>query len=477
METSSGAAGGKKKRKQKSTRDRAAKKKKRRIKKEMEKQANLDKLYGTYERTELYDIMMQYNLERGIDSFGFGYASPSKIQPSPEQVTHIGTLNWTQGITDRIMRIYQRNQFVNSEYDDNDYFIVQRYNFEDLKRYCRHQSIITYYSKNKSLISQLYKKLNAFKKGGIQNDYVNRLTFFCLFGVGCMRIIAKYINKNPRRIEQKLIEHAEQLPTMFRYPRMRQGGGFGIHSEHLPDLRENTWKTDNIYSAMAFRAEYERIRLAWGYRVEGSETNYENLTDNTTLRQFQHITDFIMRFLTQGFFDEIDIITMENVVFYSEENAFNVTDEALAEYIDKCGPFFSEYTNVFTDAYEFLSKCRGSLEKCLLQVSLKWMSVVHKYTLQDKNIRSFTEDIINTGLGEIKKYMDEHGEEEFDETTIKNAIGVVVEFYAKPDSTDSTDSSSDDTSDGTSSESENEEVTIGLTEDDMFQLTNIKLRL
>jgi len=158
----------------------------------------------------------------------------------------------------------------------------------------------------------------------------------------------------------------------------------------------------------AFREQFKELHEKWGYRFE-ADPNYEDLTAGD-LRQFQHLTDYLMRFLEQGGANSTDVKTMIGVDFYVRGRDFNVSAEALEKYLRVCGPFYTANEQECKDAKEFLKTCPPSIERCLLTVSLKWTSVVRKYVRKQnkgKEIRisSFTREIKETALQECEKYL------------------------------------------------------------------------
>lgn len=157
-----------------------------------------------------------------------------------------------------------------------------------------------------------------------------------------------------------------------------------------------------------FREQFKELHEKWGYRYE-AEPNYEELTAND-LRQFQHLTDYLMRFLQQGAAYSTDVRTMVGVDFYVRGRPFNVSAEALENYLRVCGPFYTANEQKCKDAKKFLKKCRPSMERCLLSISLRWTSVVRMYVRKQnkgKEIRisSFTTAIKKAALEECEKYL------------------------------------------------------------------------
>ena len=163
-------------------------------------------------------------------------------------------------------------------------------------------------------------------------------------------------------------------------------------------------------SLASFQKEFKILHEKWGYHWE-ADPNYEDLTAND-LRQFQHLTDYLMRFLAQGYVGVGDVETMFGVDFYKPppRDAFNVTSQALKTYLKTCGPFFMEYQQKCVDAKKYLKTCPPSVERCFLTVALSWTRVVRKfvrklYAEKDISIMEFTEKIKNAALNECEKYL------------------------------------------------------------------------
>ena len=126
-----------------------------------------------------------------------------------------------------------------------------------------------------------------------------------------------------------------------------------------------------------FRSSYKKLADIWGYRTE-ADPNYEDLTEGD-LRQFQHLTDFIMRYLSEGYYYENDVKTMYGVDFYKEGSEFNVTDKVFHKYLKLCGPYFLKNRDTISNAYDYLTECPKSVDCTLLKISLKWMKIVLLY--------------------------------------------------------------------------------------------------
>ena len=218
-----------------------------------------------------------------------------------------------------------------------------------------------------------------------------------------------------------------------------------------------------------FREEFKSMHVEWGYGIEddpnSEKPNYERITHGD-FRQFQHLTDCLMRFLYRGDTMLVDQLTMTDVVFYKPGGEFNVTDAVFRSYLEKCGPFFINNRNKELRAYRFLKKCDPSSITCLLRVSLKWARVVRKYAKKHAEgntvtISDFTEKIKAAALREIDEYLEEwhsddiedavekynqtnkfNGVEVLDAVTVKGAIKTMISYY-DPESSDDDDDDDD----------------------------------
>ena len=212
-------------------------------------------------------------------------------------------------------------------------------------------------------------------------------------------------------------------------------------------------------SLSEFATRFKVLHERWGYRWD-TNPNYETKTKGY-LRQFQHITDYIMRFLAQnGNIFDSDVDTMFGVKFYIRGSRFNVTDAALTKYIKDCGPYFKANRKVCKKAYDYLKSCPPSSTRCLLQVSLQWMKIVRKYRMRykkKKNIKisSFTKLIKATAILECRTYIKETFGDKIKAKSVKDAIKQVQEYDV-------------DTSSGTSDYT---------SEEDIVEHTGTQLRL
>lgn len=215
-------------------------------------------------------------------------------------------------------------------------------------------------------------------------------------------------------------------------------------------------------SLSEFATRFKVLHERWGYRWD-TDPNYENIT-NGDLRQFQHLTDYIMRFLSQnGNIFESDVSTMFGVKFYIRGSRFNVTDAALTKYIKDCGPYFKANRKVCKQAYDYVKTCPPSSTRCLLQVSLQWMKIVRKYRMRykkkkDIKLSSFTKLIRATAISECRAYIKETFGDELRATSVKDAIKQVQQYDV-------------DTSSGTSDYTSEEDNV------DVIDLTDTQLRL
>jgi len=217
-----------------------------------------------------------------------------------------------------------------------------------------------------------------------------------------------------------------------------------------------------------FRTNFKVLHENWGYRFN-TEPNYEDRTQGD-LRPFQHLTDYIMRYLEQGFVTEPDVRTMFGVDFYKSGRTFNVSDAALRTYLEQCGPFFIDNGDACKNAYAYLKPCDPSSTRCLLQVALRWTAVVRKYVRRlaigkDIEISSFTDKIKKAALKECKIYLRKEHAAKLQAKNVEDAIREVQEFNP--------DTSASETSEGTSDESEgtsDEELVIDLTNELQLRL-------
>ena len=205
-----------------------------------------------------------------------------------------------------------------------------------------------------------------------------------------------------------------------------------------------------------FRRNFKVLQENWGYRFN-TDPNYEDRTQGD-LRPFQHLTDYIMRYLEQGFETDSDVRTMFGVDFYKSGRAFNVTDAALKTYLEQCGPFFTDNRDTCKTAYAYLKGCDASSTRCLLQVSLRWTAVIRKYVQRlvkgkDIEISSFTDEIKKAALKECISYLRKEHDAKLRAKNVEDAIREVQEFDS--------DTSESDTSDAISTD---EEMVIDLTD-------------
>ena len=215
-------------------------------------------------------------------------------------------------------------------------------------------------------------------------------------------------------------------------------------------------------SLSEFATRFKVLHEKWGYRWD-TDPNYENKT-NGDLRQFQHLTDYIMRFLSQnGNVYETDVKTMFGVDFYTPGREFNISDAALEKYLKDCGPYFMENRETCKQAYTYLKSCSPSSTRCLLQLSLRWMKIIRKYYMRYRkkkklSIKSFTKLIKATAISECREYIKEMFGDKINANSVKDAIQQIQEYDV-------------DTSSGTSDYT-SEEDTV-----DVIDLTDTRLRL
>lgn len=204
-------------------------------------------------------------------------------------------------------------------------------------------------------------------------------------------------------------------------------------------------------SLSEFATRFKVLHERWGYRWD-TDPNYETLTCGD-LRQFQHLTDYIMRFLAQnGNIFDSDVDTMFGVKLYIRGSRFNVTDAALTKYIKDCGPYFKANRKVCKQAYDYLKTCPPSSTRCLLQVSLQWMKIVRKYRMRykkkkDIKISSFTKLIKATAILECRAHIKETFGDKLKAKSVKSAIKQVQEYDVDTSSGTSDYTSEEDTAD------------------------------
>lgn len=202
-------------------------------------------------------------------------------------------------------------------------------------------------------------------------------------------------------------------------------------------------------SLQGFADQFKVLHEKWGYRWD-TDPNYENMT-NGDLRQFQHLTDYIMRFLSQnGNVHDSDVNTMFGVDFYTPGSNFNVPDTALKKYLKDCGPYFMKNRETCKQAYAYLKTCPPSSTRCLLQVSIRWMKINRKYYMRyrkKKNIKisSFTKLIKATAISECRGYVKEMFGDKIKANSVKDAIRQVQEYDVDTSSGTSDYTSEEDT--------------------------------
>lgn len=218
-------------------------------------------------------------------------------------------------------------------------------------------------------------------------------------------------------------------------------------------------------SLAEFVDKFKALHEKWGYRYPGTDHSaYEDKT-HQGLGEFQHLTDYFMRFLAQDAYaspgDVRRLFIDSN--FYVEDGNFNMTDDVLVRYLKECGPYFKANRSLCKKAYKYLLRCPPSSTRCFLQVSLQWMKVVRKFHMRyQKNkecsIRSFKRLLKATAIAECQMFIKKEYGDKLEATTIQEAMLQVQEYDV-------------DTSSGTSDYT-SEEDTV-----DVIDLTGSQLRL
>ena len=250
------------------------------------------------------------------------------------------------------------------------------------------------------------------------------------------------------------------------------------------------------FTLAKFREKFKVLHENWGYGF-AADPNYEAITHGN-FRVFQHLTDFLMRYLYHGFTTLVDQQTMTDVVFYKRGSEFNVPDAVFRSYLDQCGKFFLDNRNEELAAHKYLKRCDPSSTTCLLRVSLKWARVIRKNAEKHAKgtpvtISGFTEDIKAAALTEIEKYLDvqhsddiENAVEKYNNTnrfdpskflnpdTVKGAITAMIHYYDPESSDDDYDDDDDNDDDdyGAASGRASKRMRINLISD----VVNTKLR-
>ena len=218
-------------------------------------------------------------------------------------------------------------------------------------------------------------------------------------------------------------------------------------------------------SLAEFTDKFKVLHERWGYRYPGTDHSaYEDKT-HQGLHEFQHLTDYIMRFLAQdAYASPGDVRRMFiDSNFYVDGGDFNMTDETFAQYLEQFGPYFKANRSLCREAYEYVKTCPPSSTRCLLQVSLQWMKVIRKYYMRYMkkkkcHIRSFKRLLKATAIAECRMYIQNEYGDTIEATTVQEAIVQVQEYDV-------------DTSSGTSDYT-SEEDTV-----DVIDLTGTQLRL
>jgi len=201
-----------------------------------------------------------------------------------------------------------------------------------------------------------------------------------------------------------------------------------------------------------FADRFKVLHESWGYRYPGgNHSAYEDMTHNG-LDEFQHLTDYFMRFLQQdAYVSESDVRRLFiDSNFYVEGGSFNMTDEIFARYLDQCGPYFKTNRSLCKQAYKYLARCPPSSTRCFLQVSLQWMKVIRKYyeryiKKKEIRIRNFKRLLKATAIAECQRYVQREFGDSLEVNTIREAIVQVQEYDVDTSSGTSDYTSDEDT--------------------------------
>jgi len=118
--------------------------------------------------------------------------------------------------------------------------------------------------------------------------------------------------------------------------------------------------------------EFNEIQLAWGYDAQANHSKYEEMCVGD-LRQFQHITDYIMRFFARGVFDE-DIELFSGIDTWTGN--FSIPQHVWLQYIQVTAPYYEATRDLRAEAAEYLCECPKDVVQSLLTISLQWMDAV-----------------------------------------------------------------------------------------------------
>ena len=162
-----------------------------------------------------------------------------------------------------------------------------------------------------------------------------------------------------------------------------------------------------------FKTEFNEIQLAWGYDAQANHSKYEEMCVGD-LRQFQHITDYIMRFFARGVFDE-DIALFSGIDTWTGN--FSIPQHVWLQYIQVTAPYYEATRDLRAEAAEYLCECPKNVVQSLLTISLQWMDAVDTVmttmtvpALVDKLQRithaQHTGTQLGTGTGTVKSAID-----------------------------------------------------------------------
>ena len=190
------------------------------------------------------------------------------------------------------------------------------------------------------------------------------------------------------------------------------------------------------YTLDDFALRFKTLQEEWGYFYPGgSHSAYELKTHSNGFREFQYLTDYIMRFLANGFSNISDAKTLKiEYNFYREGSEYNMPDSKLTQYLEEIGPFFAKHRQMCTDAYEYIKLCPQSRERCFLQVSLQWMKTIRLYYKKFRKnkpvtVKRFKQSLKAKAIRECREYMRTQHEHTLDVNSVDEAIDEVVDFY------------------------------------------------
>lgn len=121
-----------------------------------------------------------------------------------------------------------------------------------------------------------------------------------------------------------------------------------------------------------FQVKFKAIQTVWGYDADANHTAYEERCVGD-FRQFQHITDYIMRFFARGVHYE-DTRVFNGVDYWTGNYA--LPQSVWLQYIAQFAPYFDETRALRAEAAEYLETCPDDTVKTLLTISLQWMEVI-----------------------------------------------------------------------------------------------------